>query len=275
MYLNVPQFKTTFIVPFKSGNKLIYSTLLEVFNLNKIEYSINSNSYDFEKNCILFVRNPINRFFSGYQWCQKIIAGPEDILIKKEDEKKIIDNINLSNINSLSSYISNYKNFINLSEDYHSLPQTSFFLKRSQDVDIRSNIDYNFRKEYDDAFVNNYRFFRIEEIDDIIKTNNEILISNEFNKFEINGSILKNENIKYFKFFNTFPPDLNYQFMAFYSFFKNYFDYSNHHSNNNQYYYDEITKDDYLKVFEMFKKELLFFGYDDEIGVEINKFKNN
>ena len=51
--MNVPEYNTSFIIPHKSGNTIIYSTLSDILQLNSIEF--NFVNEELEKNCFLFI----------------------------------------------------------------------------------------------------------------------------------------------------------------------------------------------------------------------------
>jgi hypothetical protein len=274
-HMNVPEYNTSFIVPHKSGNTILYSTLTDILQLNSIEFNFFKD--ELQKNCFLFVRNPVDRFFSSYNWYVKLKTlyntnmlknlSKEDIELTKASLKVFED----LEIDSLSKFIEKYKPFINSSNDTHFLPQTSFFLKRPSDNGSRANLNFNFRKEYDNRFENyNYRFFRMEDISDIMKTNKNLLSESNLKNF----GVLNKPDIKTFYFLKDFPKIMNNSFIVFHSYYKDSLS-EYHHSKNPNYYYDEITLNEYLTVFEMFKKESLFFGYDDEPNLTNKEFKKN
>ncbi len=280
MHINVPEFETSFLAPHKSGSKIVYASLIETLESHTIDYKIIGSNYDTHKNCILFVRNPVNRFFSSYDWYIKMTKQIIDSNQKLSNTEKnvIMESIKPFNdleITSLSSFIEKYIGFINNSSDTHYLPQSSFFLTKSGDMGTRANLNFNLRKEYDNRFENNnYKFFRIEEIDQIIKINNSFLKDNEFHFGLTKKENLNKFKLKPFTFFNNFPKTFNHMFMVFYTYFKDFYKES-HHSQNPNYYYDEITLVEYQTVLRMFKKELDFYGYDEELNYDKNKFKTN
>jgi hypothetical protein len=282
MHINIPEYKLSIIVPHKSGNTIIYSTLVSILELNLIEFNLTSNRDKIEENCILFVRNPVDRFFSSYDWHIKMKKQydsnnleylPKDELDFTTESLKIFDDLE---IDSLPKFIEKYKIFINNSNDTHFLPQSSFFLKREVDKGMRANLSLNIRKEYDLRFQNhNYKFFRVEDINEIIKFNKSLLMRNGL----INFGLLRNDNdnkneLKTLPFLKDFPKNTNYLFMVFNSYFNDTLS-ENHNSKNPNYYYDEITVNDYKKVYEMFKKECVFFGYDDEPNLNNIEFKKS
>lgn len=276
MFINTPEYETSFFVPFKSGNLVMYSALIEVFKLNNIDYAIIEKTDHEQKNCYLFVRNPLERFFSSYKWYDKIKKEYEQNLTNNtsiKDHKNIIDLFKNNYVNSLSDYIKMYKRFINNCVDFHYLPQTSFFITQTKDNGVRANLNFNFRKEYDDRFkYNNYKIFRVEEIMETIKINNEFLNASAFNFPYIQNETLSNKEIKKFLFLKDFPDNVHYQFMVFYSYFMSYYDTVHHNKNID--YYDTISVDEYRNAYEVFFKEMLFLGYDEEINIKNKKFKD-
>jgi len=282
MHINIPEYKLSIIVPHKSGNTILYSTIVEILELNSIEFNNTTNSDDLEENCFLFVRNPIDRFFSSYNWYVKtkklfdndrLESLTTNQLTIMGESLKVFDDLE---IDSLSKFIEKYIIFINNSTDTHFLPQSSFFLKRNADNGMRANLNFNIREEYDNRFENrNYKFFRVEGVSDIIKINQSLLMERGIKNF---GLYKKNNvsktNLKTFPFLKDFPKNTNHLFMIFHTYFNDFLS-EYHHSKNPNYYYDEITVDDYKKVYNMFKKECIFFGYDDEPNLANKKFKKN
>jgi len=281
MHINVPEYNLSFIIPHKSGNTIIYSVLSDILDLNLIKFNTTFSREESEKNCFLFVRNPVDRFFSTYNWYMKMKKLNDldefenltkDQLNTMKESLKIFEDLE---IDTLSKFIEKYKLFINNSTDTHFLPQTSFFLKKSSDNGVRSNLNLNFRKEYDRHFENqNYRFFRIEDIIDIIDINKDLLMKNGLKNFGLcRKDNVSNINLKTFPFLKLFPQNMNYLFMVFHKYFHDFLS-DIHHSNNSNYYYEEISKQEYIMVYEMFKKECIFFGYDDEPNFADKNFKN-
>ena len=282
MHINIPEYKLSIIVPHKSGNTIIYSTLVDLLELNSIQFTPTLNRDEMEENCILFVRNPVDRFFSSYNWYVKMKKLSDsdnfknltiDQLALIKESLKIFDDLG---IDSLPKFIEKYKTFINNSNDTHFLPQSSFFLKRTADKGMRANLNLNIRKEYDIRFQNrNYKFFRVEDINEIIEINKNLLMKNGLKNF----GLLRRDNVskielKTFPFLNDFPKNYNHLFMVFHTYFNDFLS-GNHHSINPNYYYDEITSDDYIKVYDMFKKECIFFGYEDEPNLNNTNLKRS
>jgi hypothetical protein len=282
MHINIPEYKLSIIVPHKSGNTIIYSTIVEILELNSIEFNNTSNNDELEENCFLFVRNPIDRFFSSYNWYAKLKrlfdvdrldSLTADQLSLMGESLKIFGDLE---IDSLQKFIEKYRIFINNSTDTHFLPQSSFFLKRNGDKGMRANLNLNIRKEYDARFENrNYKFFRVEDISDTIKLNKSLLMSRGITNF----GIYKKDNVskvdlKTFPFLKDFPKNTDHLFMVFHAYFNDFLS-EYHHSKNPNYYYNEITVNDYIKVYNMFKKECIFFGYDDEPNLNNIEFKRN
>lgn len=266
LFLNSWDHEISFIIPYKSGHSLIFSTLIEVLKLNKITYSLEVDTRRLQKNCFLFVRNPIDRFFSGYHWVNKLkLAYEQGESLDKEKEKHFKESYELFKnleIYSLNDYIVKYKSFINCVDDMHYLPQTSFFLTKTTDNGVRANLNFNFRKEYDRYFDDiNYRIFRIEEINETIEVNNKFLESTDFNF--ANSDTLGSKGLKKFPFLKSFSEEINQQFMVYYTYFMGYYNLSHHLNKKNL--YGEVSVVEFLNLLEMFRKEILFFGYNDEI----------
>lgn len=280
MHINIPEYKLSLIVPHKSGNTILYSTLVDILETNSIEFINTSNNDELEENCFLFIRNPIDRFFSSYNWyarlktlldSDRLKTLTTDQLSIMNESLKIFDDLE---IDSLSKFIEKYKIFINNSNDTHFLPQSSFFLKRNADKGMRSNLNVNIRKEYDARFENrNYKFFRVEDIGDTIKLNKSLLMEGGIKNFGLNKKDNVNKiELKKFPFLKDFPKNANHLFMVFYTYFNDFLS-ENHHSKTPNYYHNDITINEYIKVCEMFKKECIFFGYDDEPNLNNIEFK--
>lgn len=280
MHINIPEYKLSLIVPHKSGNTILYSTLVDILETNSIEFINTSNNDELEENCFLFIRNPIDRFFSSYNWytrlktlldSDRLKTLTTDQLSIMNESLKIFDDLE---IDSLPKFIEKYKIFINNSNDTHFLPQSSFFLKRNADKGMRSNLNVNIRKEYDARFENrNYKFFRVEDIGDTIKLNKSLLMEGGIKNFGLNKKDNVNKiELKKFPFLKDFPKNANHLFMVFYTYFNDFLS-ENHHSKTPNYYHNDITINEYIKVCEMFKKECIFFGYDDEPNLNNIEFK--
>ena len=280
MHINIPEYKLSLIVPHKSGNTILYSTLVDILETNSIEFINTSNNDELEENCFLFIRNPIDRFFSSYNWytrlktlldSDRLKTLTTDQLSIMNESLKIFDDLE---IDSLPKFIEKYKIFINNSNDTHFLPQSSFFLKRNADNGMRSNLNVNIRKEYDARFENrNYKFFRVEDIGDTIKLNKSLLMEGGIKNFGLNKKDNVNKiELKKFPFLKDFPKNANHLFMVFYTYFNDFLS-ENHHSKTPNYYHNDITINEYIKVCEMFKKECIFFGYDDEPNLNNIEFK--
>lgn len=282
MHINIPGYKLSLIVPHKSGNTIIYSTLVDVLEFNSIEFNTTFSRDEIEENCFLFVRNPVDRFFSSYNWFVKMkkLYDTNNLKNLSTDQINLIkESLNVFNdlgIDSLSKFIEKYKIFINNSNDTHFLPQSSFFLKRTADKGTRANLSLNIRKDYDTRFQNhNYKFFRIEDINDTIKLNKSLLMEKGLKNF----GLLRKDNVskielKTFPFLKDFPQTANHLFMMFHTYFNDFLS-ETHHSKTPNYYYDEITAIEYVKVYELFRKECIFFGYDDEPNLNNIEFKQN
>jgi hypothetical protein len=273
-HMNVPEYNVSFIAPHKSGNTILYSTLVDILKLNSIEYNFLNDKL--EKDCFLFVRNPIDRFFSSYDWYVKLKRLhdldmlkdlSDDDLKQTKSSLEVFENLE---IDSLSKFIEKYELFINNSIDTHFLPQSSFFFKRSTNNEMVGNLNFNFRIEYDRRFENhNYKFFRMEDINDIIKFNKNLSISSDFKNY----GVLNKTDFKSFYFLKDFSKTINNLFMIFHTYHKDSLS-EYHHSKNPNYYYGEITLNEYLTVCEIFRKECLFFGYDDIPNLLNKEFKN-
>lgn len=275
MFINVNNYNISFIVPKKSGNKLIYSSLMHLFKIYGIDYTISSDTGTYEKNCYLFVRNPVDRFFSSYDWFLRLCNSTTTLTPHDESIKtNTIEIFNHFEIKTLLDYINNYVKFINTCQDFHYLPQSSFFITKTVDNGVRTNLNLNYRKSYDNAFPDNYKIFRIEEIDEQIEKNIENLKLLKYGDNFLLNKTISDYGIKKFSFLNFLPENMSAKFMIIYRFFQSYYAVS-HHSEDKNYYFNQISINDYISVCDMFKKESIFLGYDDNIDTVRKYFKKN
>lgn len=268
-HINLTKEKITIIVPYKSGHTLLYSTFIHLFKHYNIDFTIGATTDNFLENVYVFVRNPLDRFFSSYNWFEEMYLrgdGDDNTIprIKKYKES--------CNITDLKSYIRNYNEFIKICDDYHFLPQTSQILySSSKNITITkkqpiSDIEF----EYNKKLGPNYKIFRVEEINDTIKINKDILNINGVGFFNKINNTLFNSDIKIFDFLNPFDDNLNSMFMIFYVYFKNLFDESGHHKK--QTYLDKISEEDFCLSYLLIKREFDFFGYKPN-EIDVKKLK--
>jgi hypothetical protein len=125
---------------------------------------------------------------------------------------------------------------------------------------------------YENKFGKNYKIFKIEDIDEVIKENTLNLISKNIGSDDRFNSIAFNTFKCEFEFLNDFSIDSNFLFTTFYFYFKNLHQTSKHHKNVN--YIEKITLDEYRKVCEITKNEYLFFQYDEKV-INRELFKKN
>jgi hypothetical protein len=252
-FLNVKEKNLSIIVPFKSGHTLLRTTFIHLFKHLNIDVELEFNPNNFLENVYIFVRNPIDRFFSSYFWLYYML----------NDDK---ESINISN------YIRNYENFLEKTEDSHFITQSTYILYNYEKL-LKNEIINNeiqIKSLYENKFGTNYKIFKIEDIDKIIDESKQNLISKNVgfeNKFEALAF-----NMDKFNFLETLPNESSFLFTTFYLFFKNLYQTSTHHKNIS--YVDKVTLQEYQKVSKITKNEYDFFGYDEKI-IDEKLFKRN
>lgn len=240
--------ETSIQVPLKSGHRLMFSVFKELFNNFNIDYKISSSTDILSKN-IIFVRNPIDRFFSSYFWLDSLNESPEISKILKK--YKIVD---------LSSFIDVYEEFSLQVNDFHYSPQSQEILTKN--ISLFNKINY--KVLYDNTYPLGYEIYKIEDLDKMVFDSCKWATINE------NFGFLSTHNTKtifdsryYSKYsFLNFLSDLdsvNVFFNLYYIYFKSVYDYSKHHQDKK--YKNIITNSNYEKVYNMFNDELIFFGY--------------
>lgn len=251
--LNIKEKDLSIIIPFKNGHTLLYSTFINLLNHLKIDFEIDyvNKSSDVLNNVYIFVRNPIDRFFSSYYWMQNMIDSD------KKFKSEIEEIFNLTKINNIGSYIENYENFINNIDDFHFLPQSTEILSFGEYLVKQEIIDstHNLKNLYETKFLKKYHVFKIEDIDIMVQKSITSIIDNESRYDDFS---YKHE----YEFLNFFPKESHFLFCTFYSYFKSAYDIRHHKKIN---YFKNITYDEYYKVCQYTSNELKFFGYDEKL----------
>ena len=261
--LNIEEKKLSIIMPFKNGHTLLKITFIHLFKHFNIDVEFESEQIKFLNNSHIFVRNPIDRFFSSYYWLEHTSKLPTDIY-----NQSVVDIIKRANIYNLSDYIKNYDIFIDICNDYHFIPQSSQIL---QNKIITNQADIKLL--YENKFGPNYRFFKIEDIDTIIEKNTKNLLSKNI-VFDLN-LVTNTFNINKFDFLNDFPNEVSFLFMTFYFYFKNLIEYPLYHKHHKHInYIEKITSQEYSMVCKITKNECDFFGYNEKV-IDGKLFKKN
>jgi hypothetical protein len=258
--LNIKEKDLSIIIPYKNGHTLLYTTFIHLFKHLNIEFEMEGDVSKFLGNSYIFVRNPIDRFFSSYFFMEFTSKFGTGIF-----SKRVRHLVNSNNIYNINGYIKDYDNFINMCDDTHFIPQSSQILYINGEVllkkeIINSEIDINLL--YENKFEKNYKIFKIEDIDKIIKENTLNLISKDIGFSDNFNSIAFDVDNK-FDFLSDFPNEINFLFSTFYFYFKNLYKMSAHHKNVN--YVDKITLEEYKKVCKITNNEYNFFKYDEKI----------
>jgi hypothetical protein len=261
--LNIKEKDLSIIIPYKNGHTLLYTTFIHLFKHLNIE--VGTNPDEILSNVYVFVRNPINRFFSSYNWLDYMSKIGEDEY--KKNIKILLKKINVCDIDS---YISQYGNFLIECDDFHYIPQSCQILcnknkiYKNELIDIKTDL----KLLYDAKFGLNYKIFKIENIDEIIEKNIFSLIEKNvgFNKQSESVAF----NINKFDFLEDYPNDVSFLFSTFYQYFKNIFKMTHHHKNID--YTNKINLPQYKLVCSITENERIFFGYNlEEIDYKVFK----
>jgi hypothetical protein len=257
--LNLKKYNTSFFIPVKNGHTLIYTTLSHLFQHFKIEIEFSFDTTTSLDKKIIFTRDPIDRFFSSYFWMKQMIEFDND----HEEKIKINDYLRSSKITDINSYIINYRTFLQFCDDFHYIPQSSQLLFYDNSFFKEEVLDGDLNLLYKNKFKNNFKFIKIESINDVIKSNNNTIIKENigFND-KLKKTAFNTDTIE-FPFLSDFPAEFNFMFMLFYSYFKNLYGQREHHLNIN--YNDKVTKNEYSKVCQYTSNESYFFGYDQKL----------
>jgi hypothetical protein len=248
--LNIKEKDLSIIIPFKSGHTLLYSTFIHLFKHLNVEIELEDDPNKILNNVYIFVRNPIDRFFSSYFWIENILKHEEDDIIK---------HIKKTNIYDIESYINKYDIFLKGCDDFHFIPQSSQILRNNKIYKEEIiNSQTNLKLLYDSKLGPNYKIFKIEDIDKSIQNNVLSIIDKEikfYNKLDKMEFIINK-----FNFLEDYPNDVSFLFSTFYQYFKNIYAMTYHHMNVD--YIKKVSFSDYNKVCSLTENECGFFGYD-------------
>jgi hypothetical protein len=262
--LNIKERDLSIIIPFKNGHTLLYTTFVHLFNHLNIEFELEGDVNKILGNSYIFVRNPIDRFFSSYFYMEYI--SQFGVGTHPDSVRCLVESTNIHNVNT---FIRNYNMFISVCDDTHFIPQSSQILYNNEKSFIRNEIingEIDIKLLYKNKFGKNYKIFKIEDIDEVIKENTLNLMSKNIGFTDRFNSMAFNTFKFEFEFLNDFSRDTNFLFTTFYFYFKSLYQTSGHHKNVN--YIEKITLREYLEVCNITKKEYSFFQYDEKV---INK----
>jgi len=257
--LNIKEKDLSIIIPFKNGHTLLYTTFVHLFKHLNIELKTEGDVNKILGNSYIFVRNPIDRFFSSYFYMEYISEFGTSL-----HSKRVKGLVETSNIRDVNTYIKDYNMFVSKCNDTHFLPQSSQILFNSQKSFIKNEIingEIDINLLYENKFGKNYKIFKIEDIDKIIKKNTLNLISKDIGFSDRLNSL--GFNVSKFDFLSDFSGETNFLFSTFYFYFKNLYQMSTHHKNVS--YVDKITLEEYEKVCKITNNEYKFFKYDEKI----------
>ena len=263
--LNIKEKDLTIIIPLKNGHTLLYVSFIHLFKHLNIEVEVIVKPTEILNNVHIFVRNPINRFFSSYYWLGYMAEIGEDVY-----KNNLITLLKKTNVSDIDSYINQYRNFLIECDDFHYIPQSCQILYsedkiyKNELIDIQTDI----KLLYDKNFGLNYKIFKIEDINKNIEENRTSLIKKNIG---FNGSyepIAFNTNK--FSFLEDYPNEISFLFSTFYEYFKNIYIKTNHHKNID--YTDKINLHQFKTVCSLTENERTFFGYDlKEIDYKVFK----
>ena len=223
--------KSDYIFFLKSGHTLLKTVFRNVFFRHSIDFdsyqAFKLHSKEFKKRQkFLFVRNPIDRFFSTYYFFES------NSLIK------------------LDNYIKDYNTTLELKKDDHYYPQYKCLTSRKSKK--YSNIEDYFNKEF-----GKYKIIKIEDIDRDVEL---FKISLDFAIHKTGSSKFYDQEIA-FNFLNNENKIVSLDFILLYSYFKDYYGKTVQHHKNKD-FLKEITRDHYEQVYSLLKDEMLFYGYE-------------
>jgi hypothetical protein len=259
--LNIKEKDLSIIIPYKNGHTLLYNTFIHLFNHLNIEFEMESDVTKILGNSYIFVRNPVDRFFSSYFFMEYVSRF--GVGTHSDSVRCLVESTNIRNVNA---YIRNYNMFINVCDDTHFIPQSSQILYKNQQIFLKNEIindEIDMNLLYENKFGKNYKIFKIEDIDGVINENTLNLISKNIGSDERFNSMAFNTFKYEFEFLNDFSIDTNFLFTTFYFYFKNLYQTSTHHKNVN--YIEKITLDEYREVCNITKKEYSFFQYNEKV----------
>jgi hypothetical protein len=265
--LNIKEKDLSIIIPYKNGHTILYMTFIHLFKHLNIDISLEKKPNNFLNNVHIFVRNPVDRFFSSYFWLINMTKNGEDKY--KQDILNLIKNTNSHNIDN---YINRYDIFLKECDDFHYIPQSSQILYsknkiyKNEIIDIKTDL----KLLYDKKFGSEYKILKIEDIDTIIKNNMSSLINKNFgfdNKLDAEAF-----NESKFDFLKDYPSEVSFLFSTFYLYFKNIYKITNHHKNID--YTKEVKFTEYKTVCSLTENESIFFDYPTKM-FDRNIFKKS
>ena len=262
--LNIKEKDLSIIIPLKNGHTLLYVTFVHLFKHLNIE--VETKPIEILNNVHIFVRNPIDRFFSSYYWLDYMTkVGSEDY------KNNLITLLKKTNISDIDSYINQYRNFLIECDDFHYIPQSSQILYNIKNKTYKNeliDIQTDLKLLYDEIFGLNYKIFKIENINKIIERNTSTLIKKNIGfdrNFETPAF-----NLNKFDFLEDYPNEVSFLFSTFYEYFKSIYVKTNHHKNID--YTNKINLYQYKLVCSLAENERTFFGYDLK-EIDYNVFK--
>lgn len=252
--LNIKEKDLTIIIPLKNGHTLLYVTFIHLFKHLNIE--VETKPSGVLNNIHIFVRNPIDRFFSSYYWLDYMIKDGSEV-----EKNKLKDLLKKTKISDIDTYITEYKNFLTECNNFHYIPQSCEIFYDLRNKNYKSEIidpQTNLKLLYDKNFGSNYKIFKIEDITKNIDEGISTLIKKNIG---FNGDYNTPAfNLNKFDFLEDYPNEVSFLFSTFYQYFKNIYKVTNHHKNID--YTKKVKFTEYDTVCSLTKSECVFFNYD-------------
>ena len=145
--LNIKEKDLTIIIPVKNGHTLLYVSFIHLFKHLNIEVEVKPSGV--LKNVHIFVRNPIDRFFSSYYWLDYMTKVGSEVY-----RNNLITLLKKTNICDIDSYINQYRNFLIECDDFHYIPQSCQILRtenkiyKNELIDIQTDIKLLYNKNF-------------------------------------------------------------------------------------------------------------------------------
>ena len=119
--LNIKDKDLSIIIPYKNGHTLLYTTFIHLFKHLNIEFEMEGDVSKFLGNSYIFVRNPIDRFFSSYFFMEFVSKLGTGIF-----SKRVKHLVNSSKIYNINGFIKDYDNLIMNQDFIYKLTEDKF-----------------------------------------------------------------------------------------------------------------------------------------------------
>ena len=253
----LPDYNITLQFTNKTGSLQMLNSFMLFFNYNNIKYEDASKFYDTtnpfndDTHFYIFTRNPIDRFFTTYNW-----------FMDSSDSVELVVNLkNKYNITDIESFILNYHKIMYEVDNTHYQPQTFEILQFDKN---NFTIDLNTIKEsLFNRFKTNYTFLNIEMISTFLENFTNIY---EYSHGNIVDLMLPKTDYKYQLILDLIPEfvsmdiELKKQFNFLYMAIKSILD-KKHHKNSSRPLLDTDMINLIIEKIPIIKIEAILFGY--------------